>query len=95
MEPSVLLEALLELAARAELEVRLLPGSASSGDFQPAESAACRAGDRIWVILAPNDPAAHHARVLAEALGRFRAPFLDDTFIAPGVREFIDQICGK
>jgi hypothetical protein len=78
MEPGALLEALLELADRADLEVRT------------TESAACRVGERIWVVLAPGDPTYHQASVLAAALGRFRADFLEDTFVPPGVREFLD-----
>ncbi len=90
MEPSDLLEALLELADRADLEVRVLPVSASAGEFRPIESAACRLGERIWVVLAPNDPPHHHAKIIAGALRRFRSDFLEDTFIAPGVRVFLD-----
>lgn len=92
MEPSVLLEGLLELADRAQLEVRVLPRSDSHGDFRPSESAACRVGERIWVVLAPNDPSSHQAHVLGEALRRFRAKFLEDTFVTPGVREFLEQL---
>jgi hypothetical protein len=90
MEPGALLEALLELADRADLEVRVLSTPGSGGEFRPTESAACRVGERIWVVLAPGDPTYHQASVLAAALGRFRADFLEDTFVPPGVREFLD-----
>jgi hypothetical protein len=91
MEPGVLLEALLELADRADLEVRVLSEVGSGSEFRPTESAACRVGERIWVVLAPSDPSNHQAQVLATALSRFRADFLEDTFVPPGVREFLDQ----
>jgi len=91
MEPSDLLEALLELADRAKLEVRVLSTSSSGGEFRPIESAACRLGERIWVVLAPNDPPLFQAKIIAGALRRFRSDFLEDTFIAPGVRIFLDQ----
>jgi hypothetical protein len=91
MQPGALLEALLELADRAELEVRVISTAGSGAEFRPTESAACRVGSRIWVVLMPDDPPAHQARVLAEALGRFRAGFLEETFIAPGVRNFIEN----
>ena len=94
MQPGPLLEALLELADRAELEVRVLSLTASGAEFRPTESAACRVGSRIWVVLVPDDPPAHQARVLAEALGRFRAGFLEGIFIAPGVRNFIESVAG-
>lgn len=92
MEPERLVEALLELADRADLEVRVLSALGTDGEFRPTESAACRVGERIWVVLAPNDPPAHQARVLADALERFRADFLEDTFVAPGVRDFLDRM---
>jgi hypothetical protein len=94
MEPGALLEALLELADRADLEVRVLSALGSTSEFRPTESAACRVGERIWVVLAPNDPPMHQAKVLSRALGRFRADFLEDTFVAPGVREFLDRTAG-
>lgn len=98
MDPGALLEILLELAGRAALEVRVLSSGDSgkkAGEFRPTESAACRVGDRIWVVLAPNDPPAHQARVIAEALGRYRADFLEGVFVAPGVRDYLDGICAE
>ena len=92
MDPRKLLEELLDLASRAELEVRALSTSPSDAEFRPTESAACRVGDRVWVVLAPGDPAEHQAKILAEALGRFRESFLEEMFIAPGVRDFIDGL---
>ena len=84
-----LLEVLLELASRGELEVRVLPPSAGAADDAPTSSAACRVGDRIWVVLAPDDPIHHQSEVLAQALVRYRPDFLEESFIAPGVREFL------
>lgn len=94
MDPSALLEALLELADRARLEVRVLSVAALRPEFSPTESAACRVGDRIWVVLAPDDPTPHQAAVLARALVRFRPDFLEESFLAPGVRAFVEQIGG-
>jgi len=91
MEPDALLEALLELARRAELEVRILSAAGASADLAPAGSAACRVGEKIWVVLAPDDPILHQSEVLAGALKRFRAEFLEGTFIAPGVRDFLEE----
>ena len=87
-----LLEILLELADAAELEVRVLSAAASAADFSPSESAACRVGDRIWVVLSPDDPVAHQAEVLAGALSRFRSAFLEARFVAPAVRDFIERV---
>jgi hypothetical protein len=92
MDSRDLLEALLELSHGAELEVRILSAAASAADFSPTESAACRVGDRIWVVLAPDDPVDHQAEVLAAALARFRAEYLEARFVAPAVRDFIERV---
>jgi hypothetical protein len=94
MEAGALLEALLELADRTRLEVRVLSARSAAVDFSPTGSAACRVGDRIWVVLAPDDPPMHQAEVLAGALGRYRAEFLEKNFIAPGVRNFVERMSG-
>ncbi len=94
MDETRLLEALLELASRTELEVRVLSSSSGAADFAPTASAACRVGDRIWVVLAPDDPDHHQAEVLAQALVRYRSEFLEDNFIAPGVRDFLERVGG-
>jgi hypothetical protein len=44
--------------------------------------------------LAPDDPALHQAEVLAGALGRYRADFIEKNFIPPGVREFVERTSG-
>ncbi len=94
LDPGTLLEALLELADRTQLEVRVLSAASTAAEFSPTGSAACRVGDRIWVVLAPDDPALHQAEVLARTLGRYRADFLEKNYIAPGVREFIERLGG-
>ncbi len=85
-----LLEGLLALADRAGLEVRILAPGRGLGEPGPSGSAACRVGERVWVVLAPDDPARHQAGVLAQALTRYRAAFLEETFVAPGLRDFLD-----
>jgi hypothetical protein len=92
MEIGNLLEALLELADRTQLEVRVLSAASTTAEFSPTGSAACRVGERIWVILAPDDPPLHQAEILAQALGRYRADFLEDNFVAPGVRDFVARM---
>jgi hypothetical protein len=94
METGKLLEALLELADRARLEVRVLSAGSNAVEFAPTRSAACRVGERIWVVLAPDDPPLDQAEALAEALGRYRAEFLEENFVSPGVRAFLEQIGG-
>ena len=91
MDGSALLEALFELANRAGVEVRILSAAAAAAENAPSGSTAGRVGQRIWVILAPDDPPLHQAGVLAGALARYRAEFLEDHFVPPGVRNFIDR----
>ena len=92
MRAKDLLEALLELAHEAELEVRVLSNHAAAVENAPTQSAAARVGARIWVVLAPNDPPDHQARVLAETLARHRAEFLEGRFVTPALRDFIDRV---
>jgi hypothetical protein len=87
-----LLEALLGLADAAELEVRILSAASQAAEFGPSESAACRVGERIWVVLAPDDPPDHQAAVLARALARYRGEFLEARFVPPGIRDFIERV---
>lgn len=87
-----LLEGLLELAHEAELEVRVLSAQAAAAENAPTQSAAARVGARIWVVLASNDPPEHQARILAGALARHRAAFLEERFVTPGLRDFIDRV---
>ena len=92
MDSRDLLESLLELADGAQLEVRVLTAAAASVEFSPTESAACRLGTRIWVVLSPNDPIDHQTEVLAGALSRFRADYLEGRFVPPAVRDFIERV---
>ena len=87
-----LLEGLLELASAAELEVREQSQAAAAQENALTQSAACRVGTRIWVVLSPSDPPDHQAEVLGEALARFRSEFLEDHFMAPVLREFLERV---
>jgi hypothetical protein len=49
-------------------------------------------GERIWVVLAPDDPPQPQAAIISEALGRYRAGYLEENFIAPGVRDFVERM---
>ena len=93
MDDGALLESLLALADRAELEVRILSAASSAAELSPKESAACRVGTRIWVVLAPDDPAFRQAEVLAQALSRYRTEFLEASFLTPAVRDYIERVC--
>lgn len=81
---------LLELADQAGLEIRVLSARAAAEEGAPSQSRSGRLGERIWVLLVPDEPPAHQAAVLAQALGRYRADFLETCFVPPALREFIE-----
>ncbi len=82
---------LLELAQRAALEVRVLSRRAAAEEGAPRGSVVGRLGARVWVLLVPDEPPAHQAAALAQALGRYRAEFLETCFVPPARRAFIDS----
>lgn len=86
---------LLELAKRAGIEVRIVSARAAQQEGAPTSSGVGRVGARIWVVIVPADPPAHQALVLAQALGRHRADFLDTCFVPPALRRFIEAASGS
>ncbi|MEZ4281841.1 MAG: hypothetical protein R3F21_19740 [Myxococcota bacterium] len=86
--------ALLELAHAAGLEVRVLSSHAAAEEGAPRQSAFGRLASRVWVLIVPDDPPAHQAAALAQALGRFRAEFLEERFVPPALRAFIAACTG-
>ncbi|MBK7950288.1 MAG: hypothetical protein IPK00_16445 [Deltaproteobacteria bacterium] len=85
---------LLELAKRAGLELRILSAHAAAEEGAPRQSSAGRLGERVWVLLVPDDPTSHQAATLAQALGRHRAAFLESCFLPPALRTYIDEVMG-
>ena len=62
MQPAEVMEALLEIAASAEIEVRSArPGAPADGDWI-TESGVCRLRGRLYVVLSP---AADASRVIS------------------------------
>jgi hypothetical protein len=86
---------LLELGARAGLEVRVLSARAAAEEGAPSQSRSGRLGERVWVLLVPDEPPAHQAAALAQALGRYRADWLETCFVAPALRAFIEEAAGR
>jgi hypothetical protein len=83
------LEALLELAETAELEIRSVGLRAQPAGEPPPTSGVCRVRDQVWVVLCAADPVERHLRVLAEALRAHRADFLEERFIPPALRQLL------
>ena len=89
MEDAEKLEALLELANAAELEIRSVGLHSQPAGEPPPTSAVCRVRDQVWVVLCAADPVERHLRVLAEALKGHRAEWLEERFIPPALRELL------
>jgi hypothetical protein len=83
------LEALLELARAADLEIRSVGLRAQPAGEPPPTSDVCRVRDRVWVVLCAADPVDRHIAVLASALRTHRADWLEDRWIPPALRELL------
>ncbi len=86
MEKPALLDALLELAKTADLEVRFLRRS-QAVDLDAPTSGACRVRGHVWILLSTADPVDVHIEVLAEALRTHAAPLIETRYLAPAIRE--------
>ena len=88
MEQAELMEALLELAAQAELEVRIV-GASEAGESPPG-SAVCKVRGELWVVLSRNDPADVQIEVLARALRENAASLIEEGYLPPALRQLLD-----
>lgn len=89
MTGAELLEALLELARAAGLEVRVV-GIRQPHDLPPPESGVCRVRGRLWVVLSSADPVEDQLEVMAGALRDHARPYLESHYLAPAVRQRLD-----
>jgi hypothetical protein len=90
MQPSEVLEALLELAADVQLEVRVLRGqNPADTEFAPT-SACCRVKGKAWVVLSPNDPVDLHIDVLAQGLRNEAGTALAARYLPPAIRRVLE-----
>jgi len=92
MQDSEILEVLLELARDAGLVVRIGSGTSGGGggDETPLASGVCRVRDEIWVVLSVNEPAVGQIQVLASALRKYAGTLLEERFLPPAVRAWVD-----
>ncbi len=91
MGPVEILEALLALADEVSLPVRVLnPGGDRDGEFTPV-SALCRIRGAAHVVLAAQDPVEFQSQVLARALHSEASERLEGRFLAPAIRELLEQ----
>jgi hypothetical protein len=85
MHAEDLLDQLRDLARAAGLEVREI-GRAGEGERE-TPSGTCRVKGAVWVMLSAADSPDDRIDVLAAALARHAADFLEDRFLPPALRE--------
>jgi len=87
MEPADLMQALMDLAREAELEIRLAgTGDGGAPELQTA-SGICRVRDATWVVLSQSDSVEVQLDVLADALRTHAAELLEERYLPPAVRQ--------
>ena len=89
VDDSEKLEALLELARAAELEIRSVGLHAQPAGEPVPTSAVCRVRDQVWIVLCAADPPERHLWVLAEALRSHRSAWLEERWIPPALRDLL------
>jgi len=90
MTEAEILEALLELADAAGMQVRVAGRGSGGSDTPPIASGICRVRDRIWVVLSGEEPVDSQVEVLARALQSHAGSWLDERYLPPAVRARID-----
>jgi hypothetical protein len=89
VERGALLDALVDLAREAGVQVRRLgagPGEAGVA----ARSGACRIRGAPWLLLAPDDPLEDRIAAAAEALAGLGEDWREGRFLPPAVREAVE-----
>ena len=91
MEPSEILEALLDVARDAGLRVRGVGRQGlEAGELVPA-SGVVRLKGKIWVLLSDTDPVAIQLEVLAGALRAHASDFVSGRYLPPAVRALFED----
>ena len=91
MEPSQILEALLDLARDAGIEVRGVErGGLDAGESPPGSGVVLVKGD-VWVMLSEVDPVTLQLEVLAGALRAHAADTIEGRYLPPAVRALLEE----
>lgn len=86
MQAAELMDALLDLAAEAGIEVRSVAGGfPGDGEGAPG-SGICRVQERVFVVLSGSDPVDIQLDVLGQALREHAAVLVEGRFLPPAVR---------
>ncbi len=91
MEPSAILEVLLDLARDAGLEVRPVGREGLEPGESPPGSGVVRVKGEVWVMLSSVDPVAIQLEVLAGALRDHAAKLIEDRYLPPAVRSLLEE----
>ena len=91
MEPSAILEVLLDLARDAGLEVRPVGSEGLEPSESPPGSGVVRVKGEVWVMLSSVDPVAIQLEVLAGALRDHAAKLIEDRYLPPAVRSLLEE----
>jgi hypothetical protein len=88
VEPSAILEALLEVAREAGLEVRAV--ERGEPDLPQPGSGVVKLKGRVFVMLSSVDPVAIQLEVLAAALREHAAGAIADRHLPPALRALLE-----
>jgi hypothetical protein len=91
VEPSAILEVLLDLAREAGLEVRPVGRARLEPGESPPTSGVARVKGSLWVLLSSADPVAVQLDVLARALREHAAELIEARHLPPAVRAVLDR----
>ena len=94
MEKATLLDALVELARTADLEVRFLRRG-HAVDLEAPPTGACRVRGQVWILLSAADPVDVHIDVLADALRTHAAHLIEGRYLPPAIREILDAVAAS
>ncbi len=89
MEPSEILEALLEVAQQAGLEVRSV--SRGEPDLPQPGSGVVKLKGRVFVLLSSVDPVAIQLEILAGALREHASEWIEERHLPPAVRSLLED----
>lgn len=87
MEPTEILDRLVELAREAGIDVRVL--SRAGPDVSP-ESAVVKVRGDVWVVLAEADLPEQRIAVLARALREHAGELLQERYLPPALRDLLE-----
>jgi hypothetical protein len=88
MEPSQILEALLDVAREAGLEVR--PVARSEPDLPQPGSGIVKLRGRVYVMLSSVDPVTIQLETLARALREHAPAFIEEHHLPPALRRLLE-----